>query len=211
MPSTRPDSGRRRWSTVLALAALSACSTSPTSATDDASAADVAPALAACGEHFIAAQTDFPDAGRITLCQPLTSDGLAIDVHSCIPTYTSGAGEAGFSLLTAGDGTAFSTLGPTMLGVGLIGRGPPCTADGGFCSYRTGLTPCRAVVTRAGRAGDTVEAEIREPCRLVNDDGVAALIVDRLRVRGVLRLRFELNVRSHSDAGVQRALECGVR
>ena len=204
MRRPRDETTRRCTMMLLAFAALSSCSTSPTVA------GDAAPALAACGDQFIAAETDLPGAGRVTICQPLTADGIAIDVSNCNPIQTSGTGDAGFSLSTAGNGTAFSSLGATMLGVGLIGRGPPCAEADGFCSYRTGPAFCRAVVTRAGRVGDTVEAEIREPCRLVGDDGVEALIVDRLRVRGVLGLRFELNQPSHSDAGIQRAVECGV-
>lgn len=187
--------------------ALSAC----TEATPDAQTAnDAAPALAACGEQFIAAETNLPDAGRITVCQPLSADGITVDVSNCIPIYATATGNSGFSLSAAGNGTPFSALGPTMLGVGLIGRGSPCASADGYCSYRTGPMVCRAVVTRAGRVGDSVEAEIREPCRLFGTDGVETLIVDRLRVRGVLRLRFEINQQTHSDGGVQRAVECGV-
>ena len=97
-----------------------------------------------------------------------------------------------------------------MLAVGIIGRGPPCTSVDGYCGYRTGLTPCRAVVTRAGRAGDAVEAEIREPCHLHDDLGVERLVVDRLRVRGVLQVRYEFNLPSDTDAAVGRATDCGV-
>lgn len=203
------DSVRRL---VLLLSCLvAACSEVASSASADAgTVADAEPALAACGPEFIAVETDFPDAGRITLCQPLTSDGVAVDVSSCIPRQTEARGDARLTVSTGGDGSAFAVLGPTTLAVGLIGSGPPCTAANALCSYRTGPRVCRAVVTRAGRVGDTVEAEVREPCRLFNDEGVEALTVDRLSVRGVLRLRYELNQPSHSDSGVQRAVECGV-
>lgn len=155
-------------------------------------------------------ETDLPDRAA-RWCQPLSADGLAIDVSSCQPIYTTGSATGGFEVSVGGDGRAFSTLGPAMLGVALLGRGLPCGTADGFCFYRTGDAPCRAVITRAGHAGDTAEAEIREPC--VFTDGVnptARVTVNRLRIRGVLRLRYEINRPSHDDGGVQLATECGV-
>jgi hypothetical protein len=65
--------------------------------------------------------------------------------------------------------------------------------------------------TRARRAGDPVEAEFREPCVVTDGSGTNARVtVNRLRVWGVVQVRYELNQPSHSDGSVQRATECSV-
>jgi hypothetical protein len=196
-----------------------ACSTSsmaaPPTRADAAieAAVDAPPELPDCGEEFIAIEVDREGGERSRWCSPLTSDHLAVDVSSCAPEFTSGEGTGDPVVDFAGTGRMFSALGPAPITVSLQGRGLPCGAPDARCDFRTYGSPCNAVVTRAGGVGDTVEAVLRDACVMTHtsEDGqtMYRMNLRGLRIRGVLRLRYEINRPSHFDGGLLAA-DCSV-
>jgi len=163
----------------------------------------------ACAEQFVAGR--FSPQGLTTgeFCSLLPA-GVSLNRSGCEPLDLNVGTVSSPGINVGGPIGMFSSPGPSLLGVAMVGRGLPCAGKAEACGFRTRGYTCSATIVRSGRVGQMVEVVLNGPCVLHEYDfsgnRVAELRLSVLRLRGTLRLGTD--VTDSSDGGL--GSDCGV-
>lgn len=164
-----------------------------------------------CGAQFLALEYEQAGATASNLCFPLPN-GVTMNAIGCMATDTNVTVGAHVQLSLSGSTGLFRTPGDVMVNVTLLGRGLECGSHDGFCYFSSPPSGCRATVIQAGGIGQWVELSIADACALRHHDAAgipgATLVVNRLRMRGTMRLFAETT--DLPDGSVPFA-DCGIR
>lgn len=161
-----------------------------------------------CAEQFVSGQ--FAPSGKTTgrFCLALLN-GVTVNYSNCIPRNVSVNVEGPLYVSVGGAATMFASMGPTMIGFSIDGRGLPCAFSAESCQFRTLGAQCAATVIQSGMLDQMVEFVLKTPCELsqYDDSGnsVSVMRLESLHMRGILRL-FQ-DVSTGSDGSVVDACQ----